>query len=228
MKTIILPAFVDKVSEPLEFPDIAELLVMPMFHKVSPEDLRKHGTDFQKKILDTVPLKNNTAHIAIYSIVQFLYPDVRANGLLLGGQVENEWHVDRGQNSNSTWHIIMNDCQSRTVFSKYSLEVEEDDYTNRNGKGFNRLLNVSDKYPITPQMIEPNRVHSFTHLHVHKATTPSKPQFRFFFRVLETDYIPPQPIEKAMGFSHVYLPEGGSMESIRRTDNGFSITYRGE
>lgn len=222
-----LEPFVEKVSDYIELPTAAELLVMPTFNRVSPEDLRKYGTDFQKGLLDKVPFRHDTQYISIYCTLQFLYPEIRSNLLYLGGTVENEWHIDRDKDRklNNTWHLLMNDCTALTQFTEKAIEIEDEIYHDPESKVLIRALNTPGKYDIVPKPALPNRIHTFNHQHLHRAETAKKPEFRFFFRVMETDFLPAYSIDRAMGHSIVWLPDGTAVSSIRRTPDGISLRY---
>lgn len=225
---IILPAWVESVSEPIEFPDIAELLTYPFFFKVSAEDLRKEGTDFHRKLLDHTPLNNNTKYISIYSNVQFLHPNVDPNLRKLRGTYDNEWHTDRdpGNNFNSTWHIIMNNCTARTEFNMNEIEVDEEDYYDKNYLNIVKHFNTKYIDKIIGKKCEPFRVHTFGSHHLHRSTMAEKPEFRFFFRVMETDFLPPFPVDTAKYYSSTVQDlNGRTIESISQTKHGVKINF---
>jgi hypothetical protein len=224
---MILPGWVQEVGEPIEFPDIAELLMYPMYNKVSPEDLRKTGTEFQKMLLDKVPIRGVAKYITIYSWVQFLHPKIRSNMLKLKGVYENEWHVDREPSfaGNSSWHIIMNDCTARTEFCIHDLEIDKEDYYNPNYLECVKAFN-NGKYSITGRKCDPFRFHSFGSFNLHRSTTAEKPEFRFFFRVMENDSLAPNSLDIAYNYSSpIWMPDGKTFESIIPKKNEITIKF---
>lgn len=189
MAKLILPGFPTEVSSKIEMPDIAELLLYPMFWRTDVELFRKHATDFQKKLLDMCPLKNNKRHVIIFSSVQILDPMKRLFTNAIPG-TGREWHID-GLGDGGLWtpsetvHFLIGHTTSPTEFTKNPLSF---DIPNDWGKGrFNAYINEDPVFQtIVPQPIELGRIYTFTH-HVHRAVPTKGIQFRYTWRVRETD-----------------------------------------
>lgn len=227
IEVIETPGFPDEIGEELKLPDIAELLVMPMFNNISAEDLRKHGTDFQRYLLDKTPLRNTTKYIAVKSFVQFLYPGIGACDIKIDPKYQDEWHIDYDPRGNEFyWHILTSECTSRTEFQINPITVMTD-----GKRAVRQVLNEdAEKLGLKGKRIPPNRITTFTN-HIHRPTPPKKPEFRFFWRVQETDYLTPLPVERARMMTGdefngmtVHL-NGENIKNLEHKKDGIMIYY---
>lgn len=94
---VILKGFPTEISEHIELPTIAELLLYPMFFDVDIEDVYKYGTDFHRYLIDKTPLRNNKRHISVLSEVRFMGPNLRSCTKNIPDPVR-EWHIDCEEN----------------------------------------------------------------------------------------------------------------------------------
>lgn len=222
-----IPGFPEDIGERIELPDIAELLVMPMFSNVSADDLRKYGTDFQRELLDKTPIRNTTKHVAVKSFVQFLYPEIGACDIKIDPKYQNEWHIDYDLSGDDVfWHIITSECTSRTEFNVNPLYLECPSDKIR------AYLNANaDKLGLEGRKIDAERFCTFTS-HIHRPAPPLKPEFRFFFRVQETSFKAPEPIERArmvssegrFGGTTVHR-DGKTVPNLAHDRDGIKIYY---
>ncbi|MDP5273694.1 hypothetical protein [Chengkuizengella axinellae] len=194
-----IPGFPTEVSETIEFPDIAEMLLHPMFRVATPETLRKYGTEFQKELLDKTPLKNNTKHVTIWSVVNVIDNGQRVMTNYDPKRSNSEWHIDGCEIDDAfdhiypieTCHLLLSYTTALTQFNKNKInftgEVEK-----YNISEFHQYLNrINLNELITPQSIEPNKIYTFSN-HLHRAVPPNRIEFRYTWRVRETnkEYIP--------------------------------------
>jgi hypothetical protein len=200
--TLDLPGFPTEVSPVIEMPDIAELLLMPMFNNINADDFYKYGTDFQRKLFDMTPFKGDMKYVSIKSHVQFVYPGVGTTGNKLDMGILNEWHIDfsrtkdHEKNPPETWHILASPATCLTEFNTAAGTYEIEDH-----KQTRLWLNTEgEAHHLVPKMIEPCRLYTFTN-HAHRATNALVPEFRYFYRVQETFAVEPKPYEIARLFS---------------------------
>jgi hypothetical protein len=229
MENLNIKGFPEEIGQFIDLPDIAELLLMPMFDNISAEDLRKHGTEFQKFLLDKVPLRNTTKYVAIKSFVQFLYPGIGACDIKIDPKFQDEWHIDFDimPNRDFVWHILTSECTSRTEFNINPSNIVVDDL-----RDARRILNEKqDQLNLVGKKIDSNKFCTFN-THVHRPTPPKKPEFRFFFRVQETSYLIPKPIELATMktknnkyYGTTVHHDGQQKKNLEHVQNGIFIHY---
>ena len=182
-----------KFGPKIEVPDVAELLMEPFFFDASVEDVYEYGSDFQKGVLDSIPGlgKNGKNVISVQSQIKFLGPD------FLSCTFTDGWHIDSQEASEvpekfypldvetDIVHLLTNKTSSTTLFPSKSFFVEElsEDSTNKD---------LRDYFLRHPELLEDvsslpdNQIVTFTN-HFHRASNPTKYEFRYVFRVTETD-----------------------------------------
>jgi hypothetical protein len=184
-----IPGFPKQVSDVIEMPNIAELLMYPMFQLATPECVRKYGTEFQKKLLEMTPLKGNQKYISILSYVSIIYPGLRAMTSHTPSTRKTEWHIDgeihRYQNPTETFHLLTSECTSMTEFNSYPIEMEIPPHMS-----YIEMINLLESnpkiFPVEPGRIEAGRIYTFEN-HLHQATPPKSVEFRYTWRIHETD-----------------------------------------
>lgn len=186
--TVLIPGFPIPMNQVIDFPDIAELLMYPQFQCIDAEDYRRYATDFQRYLLDQLPLKNDKGHVLIRSGVSLLEPGVRSH---TGGN--GDWHIDGiGPLDHvvplERVHIVCSPCKALTEFNLCPLAIEALDGETRQ-QFCRRIRACPSSFGVVPQAIQPGRVYTFEN-HLHRAVEPSRIEFRFFFRVRETDEVP--------------------------------------
>jgi hypothetical protein len=194
LKTFYIKEFPTEIGDFIEFPNIAELLFMPMYGLISYDDLYKTGPDFYRTLLSKCPITGNYKYVAISSYMQLLSPNAYSVSNKINTGYKHEWHTDAIENmfdEPSTIHIIMSDCTATTSFNEHAMRVNID--KNMNNREFIHLVNEkADEWELKPKKVEPQKFCTFTN-HVHRSTAPDHKEFRFFFRVMESNYIPPRP-----------------------------------
>lgn len=222
-----IPGFPAEIGNYIDLPDIPELLLMPMYNNISADDFYKHGTEFQRYMLDQVPLRNRTKHVVLKWFIQFLYPEIGACDIKIDPKYENEWHIDADVSGGEYyWHIITSPCTSRTEFNinPFKLDVEQGQ--------IRAYLNAAEKeLGLVGRKIDSNKFCTFTN-HVHRPAPPEKPEFRFFFRVQETNFLPPLPFERSKMFSvgdrfmgSTVHYKGKQMPNLDQNEKGITIYY---
>jgi hypothetical protein len=195
MGKYIVPGFPEEVSDYIELPDIAELLCFtPMFGRISAEDLRKHGGENLRYLLDKAPIKNDRKYVSIITYTQMLYPEVASIASMVGDP-EQHWHRDGNSGDvysrNSHIHLFLSKCTALTEFNAEPFEIDLDD---KDGKSFNLKLK---EYEIKGKQMESNKFVTFGP-HVHRRVEVKRPQFRFMFRITESDTVCPIPFDKTI------------------------------
>ena len=180
-----VPGFPTEVSDPIELPDIAELLMYPAFQAIDADNFLKHATDFQRYLFGKVPIRNDRKYVLIRSGVWLLEPNSRSHVMTSGG-----WHIDGVADDchvcpDERVFILASPCSALTEFNLNPLEVESEPGESR--KHFmNKIAREPEKYGVIPRMIEPGRIYTFEN-HLHRAIDPKRIEFRYFLRVRETD-----------------------------------------
>lgn len=191
MAKIQIEGFPAEVSEQIEMPDIAELLLYPMFKRADIDLFRKHATDFQKKLLDMTPLRNNTKYATVLSTVTIMDSSKR---VVTRGNLEDdkrEWHLDGQGERDDLWetretlHLLLGHTTDTTEFNIKPMEFDVPSHWDR--ADFKRYINSEQVYrTLVPQKMELGKIHTFTNRHIHRAVPTSGIQFRYTFRVRES------------------------------------------
>lgn len=184
-----LKGFPNEISDYIETPDMAELLLYPNFYGNTLEDIRKHGTEFQKKMVDKIPLKNTKKNIFVETNVRFLIPGSRA--VTMSNKDTGGWHSDSQLDLNlyhketDITHLFLTKSSSMTEFLKedkivnFNVNRDAQDYFTFVYSNWNNLGLESKPAPS-------NRFVTFTN-HLHRAQPVQKIEFRYMFRVVESD-----------------------------------------
>lgn len=194
-KKTILKGFPTEISDYIELPDIAELLTYPMFFDADIDFVYKYGSDFQRKLIDMAPLRNTKKVISVLSEVLYLEPGFRTCTGVPDDPFK-EWHIDCEENENVNGkhiyheerdivHLLTNECTSMTEFNKNEIVLNWD-YDRPYSEFRQFLIDNRDKINIIPQKMPHNRIVTFTN-HLHRATNPKVPEFKYMFRIVETD-----------------------------------------
>lgn len=197
----------------LDMPNIGELFCQPMFMFVSADDLFKQN-EFMRYLLTYAPIKNDMKYVTVITYTQFLNPNVRtiqrSRGLEPGS-----WHIDGYQNG-SRVHMLQSECSSMTEFNVEEFTVFDQCFESEEA-----LWSYLNTLKLPARKIDPNRFVTFD-THPHRSTTPKEREFRFMFRVLESNTRPPRTLEQARIRTSSVYGESGSMPSIEQ-DGGGSI-----
>lgn len=211
-----------EVGKELELPDIAELLFVPMFMGADVEDAYKYGGEIYRKFLDLTPLKNDKKYVTLTSYIQYLDPSIDTIKFL------NCWHID-GSNSIFTCdernHFLISDATCRTEFIENDVLVDLPVSAQYNSSANSYLNDNAEKFGFIPKSIEPNRFVTFTAHHPHRAVKPKRREFRWIFRVTESDdkQANPEGISKALNNTSYAFVDDKKLPNIEQTKNGVFI-----
>lgn len=172
------------LSDRIELPDIAELIRFPFCHQVDIDELYKYGPSDMKNILDMMPIRNNTKYISVNTSTQLLSPKTtsapRAN-----------WHLDGEsfkEDSQTTIHLLVSDCEAVTEFTQNEIYLDmfnEDSTIPSVEIEMSKSLHI-----IEPISAESSKIITFDGCkHLHRAIRPTKHEFRFMIRVMESNSV---------------------------------------
>ena len=203
MKTMHIPGF-PEATDPVELPDIAELLVQPMVYKMDADEFRRRGTELQRWLLDRVPLTNRRRYVSVSVKVNLFYP----GSAVESGEIRRErpWHRDGNMDlfkiNPDVHHLLLTPCEVLTEFNTqpFQLQVPET-------FSVPQLMQVINNGRIKPQgrRMPANCLVTFgDHLHRPIDTRATHHQFRYSFRVVESDDTAPMAYPKCLqGAQHV-------------------------
>jgi len=192
-----------ELSKKIELPDIAELMRFPFCSQVDIDELYRHAPENMKKILDMIPLRNNSKYISINTSTQLLSPSTtsapRAN-----------WHFDGDsfkEDKKTTIHLLVSKCEAVTEFVENEIILEdfdEDSFVGDVEIAMNNKLNL-----IKPISAEAEKFITFDGCrHLHRAVRPSYHEFRFMMRVMESDVINGSKFEHSQFFNTEVYDDG--------------------
>ncbi|WP_336784174.1 hypothetical protein [Paenibacillus illinoisensis] len=208
-KKMLLSGF-PKVGDKVELPNIASLLAMPWFQYADADEVYRHGGDIYRNLLDKIPLMHNRKHVLITSRVQLLSPSK------VSIKFVDRWHTDGSgsplltQNNDIT-HLLISKCSAVTQFNS---QVAETDFLPENisQMEFNHYIEENkDRLGLVAQDIEAERFVTFGASHAHRAVLPKELEFRFMFRVIESDIFQPASFEQSLvtdSFTYNENPDG--------------------
>lgn len=205
-----IPAFPEVGAALIDFPDMAELLMMPMFRRASRASFERTAAPFQLSLFQACPLRGGFKHEYVDCSVQLLHPKVSALGSR-GGEQIMDWHLDGinyPSDRPSVFHAVCTPCTATTEFNATGAALELPSGANINH--INPLVNAqAEALGFVGQRMPPGRVVTWS-THVHRATSPQRPEFRFFFRVTESDIMSPLPDDQSLvSISVVHSTEEG-------------------
>lgn len=187
MVKYVSTGFPKVVSPKIELPSIEELLLMPFLNNVKIEDAYKYGCEFQKEVLDKTQFFGKN-HIYVQWMITLQTPEI--SPVINQYALDKEWHVDGRdtyEENDFVFHLMVNETTSMTDFN--TAEFELDLPSNQTSELISRINmeGTKENSLLVPQTIEPNRIYRFNNNHIHRAKRVTKPEFRFFYRVAETD-----------------------------------------
>lgn len=202
-----IPAFPTGISKKIELPNIAELLFYPMFWGMPVEKFMKEANEFQKEVMNMVPLRNTKRHVLVQWMVQVLSPNLRGAPSFTG--YKNEWHYDTSMfEPDAIYHIMQSECSCKTEFNEHALTIDLDESyaDDRNQIEFEKYVNENwENMGIISKPIEANKIVTFEN-HLHRSVEPKEREFRFFFRVRECDDYNYNPNSQSrIGMSKAFL-----------------------
>ncbi|WP_336784175.1 hypothetical protein [Paenibacillus illinoisensis] len=211
LKKTILEGFPLVHDIALDMPTVAELLSVPVYDRCSAEDFYRHGGEIARYFLDKAPIKNDMKYVNIWTSLQLLKPGV---GTI---KYKHNWHVDGSKvpfNAYDRLFLVVSDCTATTEFNKDRIELFVDSEITH--QEYDKYINDNaDEIGIVGKRIPANQFVEFTAGHAHRATNPEKEEFRFMFRICESDELPSQHISKSrlLG-SYIYSEVGKPTKNI--------------
>lgn len=190
-KKFLVKSFPTMISEELEVPNLGELLNMQFTHLCHIDDFYKYGCEYQRYLIDKLPLLGKTKNIGVTFHVQYLFPGTAPLHNRTG--YVREWHVDYDITINEEdnpyrSHLLLSECECMTEFNDNEFIVDLEKENIKKTGEFNIFLNKNE-HLLKPKKMTPNRIHTFDS-HVHRIVLPTKPQLRFMFRVVESNSAP--------------------------------------
>jgi hypothetical protein len=194
-KIIKLPGFPTEIGEEIQVPNMGYLLTNPMFDMCPLEEFMKRASNYQKLLFSKAPLRRTKKNIIVTSRVQMLFPSYSPT--LNRHGFTHEWHTDGASNVRDRYspqfgdifHLFMSDCTSRTEFATNELEIDLDSADFRDIQGFNKYFNAGN-VDLKGKKAPAKRFVTFSN-HLHRPTDPERPEFRFFFHIIESDSMEP-------------------------------------
>lgn len=181
-----------KMTDKIELPDMAELLMQPQLYRASLDDAYKYGGDFTRYLIEKAPLTHKRKHILVSSFIKHLNP-------FLGTVRAPTWHTDAGYHQDNITHILVaNSSSIRTEFLEKEITLETDvDLTKMCQSNYVYYLNEVFPHKMVGKEIDSDMYVTFSHRHPHKINLPQDSHLRFFVNIIETDDILPSPKEQA-------------------------------
>lgn len=195
----------------LPFP-LIELLRTPMGVRISADDMYSHGGEIGRWLLSKTPIMNSKKYVNAYLTVHYLEGN-------LCHVPTTDWHCD-GSNipflADDIFHTMIClgdglDGQIKTEFLKEDVKIEIPDSFNIqrfDHQTFRRwITDGAGTYNLQPVECEAGRMYTWTSKHLHKVGFAKSPHFRMFWKVAESDFLTPKPLESA--FSPAMLINNG-------------------
>lgn len=195
MHEITMPGFPAAVSEVIDVPDMAELLMYPMFTNAHADTVWKNGCEFQKYLLSKVPLKYNRKNVTVYSSVHVVSPHMRPITTFNAKHNTRgmEWHIDGYEKfmhdhfePHETIYLLLSNASKPTEFNTKELHITDPAVLAMNRIQYSEYMNKNADKFISGAPIKNNVLYEFSN-HLHRAVMPDRPEFRYTFRVRETD-----------------------------------------
>jgi hypothetical protein len=200
-----------KISDEVWLPTDTELILKPFLEYASMEYAYKVADSDIRYLLDRIPLKNNRKYVTVTTRVNFLQPNVIP-------VLRERWHVDSDhlrEEEVDTIHLLLSEATSMTQFLKDDFETG--DGLNVHQKPWEMEIFISNHLDkITPVSVQANHFVTFTGIHPHRCIRSTKPEFRYMFRVIETDLAPPYPDEKAIRYSSLVYRDNPDISNITK------------
>jgi hypothetical protein len=189
-----------KKGEVLALPSLAELLALPALREFSIDDAYKYGGESIRHLIDNIPLTNKKKYINVGTAIQLLSPS--ACSIISHETYSHEWHVDGYSCDNPDYyHLLVSDCTALTEFASEEIMIAKFYPESVDLGELNHHLNNYEN--IEPVAMSPNTFHTFSTFTVHRATLAKKVEFRYMFRVIESDFSEPRAFARD-GTSFVY------------------------
>jgi hypothetical protein len=231
---ITIRKFPSEVSDYIELPDIAELLMSPFFFDTDIDEAYKYGTEFQRKLLEMTPLRGDKATMSILSEVKLLAPDYRACTIPIIDP-DYEWHIDCEEKEDTKHiynqerdyvHLLTNKVSSMCEFNKNTIHLADQDF-DLPYNDFIKLLHADLKgnndLGVIPQKMPHNQIVTFSN-HMHRATNSNGYELKYMYRVVETNRKrKPGKYNPNVNTSRITDLKNQQIVSVMRLDNQIKI-----
>lgn len=217
----------EKVSLPFS---LIELLRSPWAVQVDAEELYKHGGELGRFLLSRTPIQNARKYVSTYVSLHYL----QAEQLHVP---TSDWHCD-GSNfppaANDIFHTMVGlgegiSGQVQTEFLKEDISLELDDrVASMNHIEFRKYMtDNADVLRLQSVPAEPGRIYTWTSQHLHRVQFATRPHFRLFWKVCESDHLVSRSAAEGLRtFSKTTLGNNG-VETLNIEQGARGIILRG-
>jgi len=173
-----------------------------MFQAATLETALKYGSEWQKKVLNSMNFTGDRRFITVLAMPSLMMPGMRALTSMPeeSSNPDREWHID-GNEERSHEHLFPTDIchlylahtSQPTEFNVNPIEITDREIFMLDRLRFcTHLCENVDTYSIEAKEIELDRIYKFSN-HLHRAQIPNRIEFRYSMRIRETDqeYIGP-------------------------------------
>jgi len=190
---IKIPGYPDEWAVDVPVPDMAELLSYPWFYNASVEVVERFGAPFQRALLAQIPWKGTGRYRTVLSEVTIEAPYTRALTTPTSGAFE--WHIDgRGdeepappdfswQDGSEIFWLYEIAPTARTVFNTVPIWIPDDTLSLQE---LTPLLRTRYASELSPHQMKSGTLVEVRN-HIHRPQPPATYEFRFVFRVRETN-----------------------------------------
>ncbi len=198
------------VGDKVELPNIASLLAMPWYQYADVEEVYRNGGEIYRNLLEKIPLTHRRKNVLITSRVQYLTP------YKVSIKFVDRWHTDGSGSpllttNNDITHLLISKCTAITQFNANCVETDSLPESISQMEFNHYLEENKDRLGLAAQDIESERFVTFGASHAHRAVQPKEQEFRFMFRVIESDIFEPVPFEQMLvtdSFTFNETPDG--------------------
>jgi len=235
MSKFKVKGFPSEISDYIELPNMAELLMYNQFFDISAEAVMKYGSDFHRHLLNRTPLRNDKKHVSVMSQIRIMLPSMRSC-TRCDDDPNNEWHIDcelsEKNLKNHVYHrptdrihLLSNEVTCPTEFLEKDIEVDFDH--DQPYSDFIKWFKKEKIHLLSPKSMPSNKIVTFDS-NLHRATNPKQIEFRYMFRVVETDRERP-PDHEMNEFQNAVKAFNGSrnsyFEHLRREKGRITINF---
>lgn len=216
-----------EMSDKIELPNIATLINMPWFQYADIDDVYKYGGETARYLLSKTPLSFKKKYTLIANRVQYLNPS-RMSIKYVG-----RWHTDSSgyplaSEEDDTVHLLISKCTAITQFNTVPVELAPFDIGTRNHVINHYMEENKDKLGLIARDIEPERFVTFDHRHAHRAVQAKEEEFRFMWRVIESDKFAPISypqcsVDRSYSYNEKVDETANVIDAIEQTSEYYSI-----
>lgn len=208
------------VSEEIELPGLYNLMNMQWVKKMNAEDVYKHGGELNRYLLSKTPITHSRKYAIVDSLLYCLPADTSNLHI-------SSWHLDSPNNIN---HIMIGKgkdlCKTSPLsFIKDDINLEIEDGINK--EQFGKVIENKVNNGLETVEAELGKIVTFNGSNLKKISPAKKLEFRFVWRVIESDDITPDNLKDALKDRSrmLYTGVADSVLSIEKIPRG--IVMRG-